>query len=148
MSRTDEKMGTTTVGLPSQIRTLRVMTGVQIYRFVGLSLILYSSSLPSAFLLPVVAGDTLTAVFAPVIVLAIGKKRGPRTWAAALVWNVLGMTDLFYALTIGQLTTAGSVVLANDPGVVIGTIVGLTLHITSIALLLRKANVSYLIGSR
>ena len=140
-------MGATTVGLPSQIRTLRVLIGVQIYRFVGLSLLLYSSSLPSAFLVPVVAGDTLTAVFAPVIALAIGKKRGPRTWAAALVWNVLGMTDLFYALTIGQLTTAGSVVLANDPGVVIGTIVGLALHITSIALLLRKTNVRFLIGS-
>ena len=89
----------------------------------------------------------MTAVFAPVIAFAIGRRRGPKTWAAALLWNVLGMVDLFYALTIGLLTTAGSFVQVNDPGVVIGAIIGIILHITSIGLLLRKSNVNYLIGS-
>ena len=133
--------------LPSQIRILRVLIAVQIYRLFGLSLLLYSSSLPSAFLIPTVAGDTLTAIFAPAIAFAIGRKTGPRTWAAALVWNVLGMVDLFYALTIGSLTTAGSFVQANDPGVVIGAIIGIILHVTSIGLLLRRTNMSYLIAS-
>lgn len=133
--------------LPPQIRVLRLIIGVQLYRLAGLSLLAYSSQLPSAFLIPTVVGDSLTAVFAPVIAIGISGKRGPRTWAAALVWNVLGMVDLFYALTIGQLTTAGSFVLANDPGVALGAIVGIILHVTSIGLLLRKTNVSYLIGS-
>ena len=113
----------------------------------GLSLLLYASSLPPAFLIPTVAGDTLTAVFAPGVAIAINRKRGPRTWAAALVWNVLGMVDLFYALTIGSLTTAGSFVQAKDPAVVIGATIGIILHFISINLLLRKANVSYLTTS-
>ena len=133
--------------LSAQIRILPVLIAIQVYRFFGLSLLLYASSLPSAFLIPTVTGDALTAVFAPVIAFAIGRKRGPRTWAAALLWNVLGMVDLFYALTIGSLTTAGSFVQANDPGVVIGAIIGIILHMTSIGLLLRKTNANYLIGS-
>lgn len=132
---------------PSQIRLLRILIGIQVYRLAGLSLLLYSSSLPSAFLVPTVIGDTLTALFAPVIAFAMGRKKGPRTWAAALVWNVLGMVDLFYALTIGSLTTAGSFVQANDPGVVVGATIGIVLHIISIGLLLRRTNVSYLITS-
>lgn len=132
--------------LPSQIRILRFLIGIQVYRLAGLSLLLYSSSLPSAFLIPTVIGDTLTALFAPVIAFAIGKKKGPRVWAAAIVWNVLGMVDLFYALTIGSLTIAGSFVQANDPGVVIGATIGIILHVISIGLLLRKTNVSYLIS--
>ena len=123
---------------------MSVLVGIQVYRLAGLSLLLFSSSLPSAFLVPTVVGDTLTAIFAPVIAFSIIRKKGPRTWAAALVWNVLGMVDLFYALTVGALTTAGSYVQANDPGVVIGAIIGIILHLTSISLLLRKTNVSYL----
>ena len=128
----------------SQIRLLQIIIGIQIYRFAGLSLLPFSSSLPSAFLIPTVVGDTLTAIFAPVIAFTIGMKKGPRTWAAALVWNILGMIDLFYALTIGSLTTAGSFVQANDPGVVVGATIGIVLHIISIVLLLRRTNVSYL----
>lgn len=113
----------------------------------GLSLLSFSASLPSTFLIPTVVGDTLTAIFAPIIALAIGRRKGPRTWAAALVWNVLGMVDLFYALTLGSLTTAGSFVQAYDPGVVVGAIIGIVLHTVSIGLLLRKTNLSYLITS-
>ena len=89
----------------------------------------------------------MTALFALVIAVAISRKRGPRIWAAALVWNVLRLVDLFYALTIGSLTTAASFVLTEDPIVVVGATIGIVLHMTSIGLLLRKPNVTYLIGS-
>lgn len=134
--------------IPSEIRILRVLIGVQVYRLAGLSLLLFSASLPSVFLLPTVTGDTLTAVFAPVIAFAIGKKKGPRTWAAALVWNVFGMVDLFYALTIGSLTTAGTFVIANDPAVIVGATIGIVLHIVSIGLLLRRNSIGYLISAQ
>ena len=134
--------------IPSEIRTLRVLIGVQIYRLAGLSLLLFSASLPSVFLLPTVTGDTLTAIFAPVIAFAIGRKKGPRTWAAALVWNVLGMVDLFYALTIGSLTTAATFVIANDPAVIVGATIGIVLHIVSIGLLLRRNSIGYLISAQ
>jgi hypothetical protein len=131
--------------MQSQIRILQVLIGIQVYRLAGLSLLLYSSSLPSVFLVPTIIGDTLTALFAPVIALAFSKKKGLRLWAAALVWNMLGMVDLFYALTIGSLTSAGSFVQANDPGVVVGATVGIILHIASTVLLLRKTTISYLL---
>jgi hypothetical protein len=95
----------------------------------------------------VVTGDALTAVFAPVIAVAVSTKRGPRTWAAAIVWNALGMVDLFYALTLAMLTTAGSFILSNDQVVVVGAILGIILHIISIALLLRRETMSYLLNT-
>ncbi len=93
-------------------------------------------------------GDFLTAVFAPVIAIGISKRHGLLTWAAALVWNVLGMTDLFYALALGQLTGAGSFVLSNDPAVVVGAILGIILHIVSIGMLLRRTTMNYLLTSQ
>jgi hypothetical protein len=131
--------------LPAQIRVLRVMIGVQLYRIVGVSLLQFAGTLPSAFVIPVVTGDALTAVFAPVIAVAVNTRRGPRTWAAALVWNALGMLDLFYALALAMLTTAGSFILSNYQIVIVGAILGLILHIISIALLLRKEPMSYLL---
>jgi hypothetical protein len=95
----------------------------------------------------VVTGDALTAIFAPVIAVAVSTKRGPRTWAAAIVWNVLGMVDLFCALTLAMLTTAGSFILANDQIVVVGAILGIILHIISLGLLLRRQTVSYLLNT-
>jgi len=134
--------------LPGQVRFLRTIIGIQTYRLIGLSLLLYSSSLPSAFLIPTVVGDFLTGVFAPIIAFAVSTKRGPRVWAAALIWNVLGMIDLFYALSLGQLTNAGTVILSDDPIVAIGAIIGIILHVVSLGLLLRRPVVNYLLGSQ
>lgn len=103
-------------------------------------------NLPSAFTLPVVTGDALTAVFAPVIAIAISMKRGPRTWAVAIVWNVLGMIDLFYALALGSLTGAASYILANNVLVLVGACLGIVLHVTAIILLLRKSSVDYFLN--
>jgi hypothetical protein len=132
--------------LPAQIRVLRVLIGVQLYRLVGVSLLQFSATLPSAFLIPTVTGDALTAVFAPIIAIAVSTKHGPRTWAAALLWNVLGMVDLFYALALAMLTTAGSFILSSYQIVFVGAILGILLHITSIVLLLRKGTMSYLLN--
>ncbi len=131
--------------LPRIVRVLRVLIGVQIYRLYGLSL-LQAPALPSVFTIPAVTGDVLTAVFAPVIAYAIGRKRGPRTWAAAIVWNVLGLVDLFYALTLGSLTNAASYILMNNILVLVGATLGIVLHTVSIILLLRKSTVDYFLN--
>jgi hypothetical protein len=57
------------------------------------------------------------------------------------------MTDLFYALTLAQLTNAGSVVMSNDPVVVVGAILGIILHIVSIGLLLQRKTIDSLLSS-
>lgn len=121
------------------------MVGVQIYRLYVLSL-LQAPNLPSVFTIPVVTGDILTAVFAPVIAYAIGRKRGPRTWAMAIVWNVLGLVDLFYALTLGSLTTAANYILMNNILLLVGATLGIILHIVSIILLLRKSTIDYFLN--
>jgi hypothetical protein len=133
--------------LPSQIRVLRVLIGLQLYRLIGLSLLQFTGILPSVFVIPVVTGDALTAVFAPIIAIAISTRRGPRTWAAALLWNALGMVDLFYALVLANLTTAAGFILSNDPVVAVGLILGIVLHIISIVLLLRRETISYMLSS-
>jgi nitrate reductase gamma subunit len=55
------------------------------------------------------------------------------------------MVDLFYALTLAQLTTAGSFILANDQAIIVGAILGIILHITSIVLLLRRETINYML---
>ena len=55
-----------------------------------------------------------------------------------IVWNVLGMTDLFYALALGSLTGAASYILANNILVLVGAYLGIVLHGVSMILLLRK----------
>jgi hypothetical protein len=55
------------------------------------------------------------------------------------------MVDLFYALTLAQLTTAGSFILANDQAIIVGAISAIILHIISIVLLLREETMSYLL---
>lgn len=132
--------------LPVQIRLLRTIIGLQLYRLVGVSLLQFTGTLPLSFIIPVVTGDALTAVFAPVIAIAVSTKRGPRTWAAALVWNALGMVDLFFALALAMLTTAGSFLLSNYQVVIFGAILGVILHLISIVLLLRKGTVSYFLN--
>ncbi len=131
--------------LPKIVRVLRILIGVQVYRLYGLSL-LQAPNLPLVFTIPVVTGDALTAIFAPVIALIISRKRGPRTWLVAIVWNVLGLVDLFYALTLGSLTNAASYILMNNPLVLVGASVGIVLHIVSIILLLRKTTVDYFLN--
>lgn len=88
----------------------------------------------------------MIAIFAPIIAVAIGMKRGPRTWAAAIVWNVLGMTDLFYALTLGSLTNAASYILANNILLLVGALLGIVLHIVALVLLLRKSTIDYFLN--
>ncbi len=134
------------VVLPAQIRVLRVLIGIQLYRLVGVSLLQFTGTLPSSFVVPVVTGDALTAVFAPVIAIALSTKRGPRTWAVALIWNALGMVDLFYALALAMLTTAGSFIVSSYQIVIVGAILGIVLHIMSIVLLLRRETVSYFLN--
>ncbi len=132
--------------MPAQIRVLRLVIGLQLYRLTGVSLLQFAGTLPSVFLIPVVTGDALTAVFAPIIAIAISTRRGPRVWAGALVWNVLGMVDLFYALTLATLTTAGSFIVSSYQIVMVGAVLGIILHVTSIMLLLRKGTVSYMLN--
>jgi hypothetical protein len=79
--------------------------GVQIYRALGaVFLILYAAQrLPGAFAWPAGVGDVAVGLLAPIIALRYA--RSPReSKALAVAWNVVGLTDLVVAVSMGFLT--------------------------------------------
>ena len=128
-----------TTGLPSTIRYARILIAIQIYRLIGLIFIvpLQNGNLPASFVIPAATGDALTGITAPIIAYAL-RKGGPKTWAAALVWNALGLADLFNAVSLGSLTGSATYILNNLAFILVGVTLGIILHITATILLLRK----------
>jgi hypothetical protein len=84
----------------------RWIVGIQVYRVLGLIfLMLYAGSfLPGVFAWPAGAGDVTVGLLAPFVAIAYARRaRG----SAGLVraWNLLGISDLVVAVTIGFLTS-------------------------------------------
>jgi len=109
-------------------RTLAVipnswLVGVQLYRALGvIFLILYAGGhLPALFALPAGIGDVLVGILAPVAATAYARSpQGARlrVW----LWNLLGITDLVVAVTMGFLTSPSPLQAAafDRPSVLIG----------------------------
>lgn len=82
------------------------LVGVQLYRVLGvIFLVLYAGGhLPGLFALPAGLGDTLVGVLAPLV--AVSLARSPEHSARRVrLWNLLGITDLVVAVTMGFLTS-------------------------------------------
>lgn len=86
---------------------LRVLVGIQAWRFVGLEfLALYTHKvLPGLFALPAGLGDLAIGLTAPWVLFAL--IRQPRFAASPvfLAWNVLGMLDLIVAVGIAAVSS-------------------------------------------
>ena len=90
--------------------------GVHVLRLVGVVfLILYAQQrLPAVFALPAGVGDALVGSTAPIVAYLWFVRH---QWARplAIVWNVLGLIDLFLAVTLGVLSAPGPLqLLAHD----------------------------------
>lgn len=133
-------------GALSIIKYARVLIAVQVLRLIGLSLIplLQNNTLPASFVIPTVIGDTSTAVTAPVIAYALGRG-GPRTWAAALVWNSLGLVDLFYAQTLAYVTGSTTYLFGSDLLIPFGAYLAAIFHIVTFIFLLEKRTINHLL---
>jgi hypothetical protein len=131
--------------LPSILKYARILIGVQFLRLIGLPLIpLYQNgTLPAGFVIPTVIGDCSTAVFAPIIAYALGHG-GPRTWAASLVWNSLGLADLFYAQTLAYVTGVDTYLLENDLVILFGAYLAAVLHTVTFIFLLERGTTNHL----
>jgi hypothetical protein len=82
------------------------LVGVQLYRVLGvIFLVLYAGGhLPGLFALPAGLGDTLVGILAPLV--AVSFARSPEHSARRVrLWNLLGITDLIVAVTMGFLTS-------------------------------------------
>ncbi len=92
------------------VRLASVLTATQVWR-IGGAIFLFEmlrGNLPAAFAVPAGVGDILIGITAPVMALVV-RRRGTLTWATAIVWNALGITDLVYAVTLGLLGGANYV---------------------------------------
>jgi hypothetical protein len=135
-----------TPGLPSILKYARILIVVQVLRLIGLSLfpLFQNGTLPAGFVIPTVIGDGSTAVFAPIIAYALGRG-GPKTWAASLVWNGLGLADLFYAQTLAYVTGVDTYLLENDFVILFGAYLAAILHIVTFIFLLEKGTINHLL---
>jgi hypothetical protein len=85
---------------------LRLIAGIQAWRWAGLGFLsLYAHKvLPAVFALPAGLGDMAIGVTAPWIMLALIRQPGFAASGAFIRWNVLGISDLIIAISIGTLS--------------------------------------------
>ncbi len=146
-STVQSSRSTKSSGPPAILKYARVLIAVQVLRLIGLSLIplLQNNTLPDSFIIPTVIGDISTAVTAPVIAYALGRG-GPKTWAASLVWNSLGLADLFYAQTLAYVTGATTYLFGSDLLIPFGAYLAAIFHIVTLIFLLEKRTINYLLS--
>ncbi len=116
------------------------LTITQVWR-VGGGIFLFEmlrGNLPAAFAIPAGVGDVLVGITAPLVAFGL-RKGGALTWATAIVWNALGITDLVYAVSLGLL--AGASYVAASYLVVIPTILvpaAVAIHLLTIRTLMKE----------
>jgi len=84
------------------------LVGFQAYRVIGGVFLInwWVGNTPGAFAIPAGTGDVITGLLAlpTAIMLASGR---PGSGRAALIWNLIGISDLVLAVTLGALTSPG-----------------------------------------
>ncbi len=95
---------------------LRLMTGIQAWRFAGLGfLALYAHGvLPGLFAWPAGLGDIAIGVTAPWVILALIRQPSFAAGQLFMVWNLLGILDLVVAVSAGALSSALAVGVAGE----------------------------------
>jgi hypothetical protein len=85
---------------------LKVIAGMQAWRWAGLGFLsLYAHDvLPAVFALPAGLGDMAIGVAAPWIILKLLRQPGFAASGRFISWNILGILDLFIAVSIGTLS--------------------------------------------
>jgi len=85
------------------------LVALQLYRIFGSwALVAWlHGTLPGVFALPAGIGDVLTGLFAvpAAIAVATGMAHGRK---AAIAWNILGLADFAFAITLGAITSPGT----------------------------------------
>jgi hypothetical protein len=84
---------------------LRLVATMQAWRWAGLGFLsLYAHGvLPALFAFPAGLGDMAVGVTAPWIVLGLVRQQSFVTSRRFVVWNILGITDLVVAVTLGAI---------------------------------------------
>ena len=129
------------------------LVGLQVYRVIGGVFLVnwVMGTTPGLFAIPAGTGDVITGLLAlpAAIALASGKADSTRS---AIIWNVIGITDLVVAVTLGALTSPGPLqrFAFDNPNMVTGAYpiaiipaftvpTSLVLHALSLRQLLRRS---------
>ena len=93
-------------GLRRLLSSQSSLVRLHLWRFLGVVFLalMVQNRLPALFALPAGIGDILIAATAPAIARGIDTPRGRHR---AILWNLLGMTDLIVALGLGITTNPG-----------------------------------------
>jgi hypothetical protein len=128
------------------------LVGVQIYRVLGgVFLVGWALGIfPALFALPAGLGDILIGVAAPLVAKNL-RNGHPASRGRAILWDVLGLSDLVVAVTLGVLTAPGpfqrfafdqpNVAISEFPFVIIPTVLvplSVLLHVFSLRSLTRS----------
>lgn len=88
------------------------------------------------------AGDFLIGLFVPAVAFALARRRGYAVWAAALVWNALGLADIINGQLLARLSPDAA--LLTLPPLIYLIPASLSVaHIVSIILLTRPPVTGY-----
>jgi hypothetical protein len=109
LTRSDRMAAVADVAPPSWL------IGLQVFRIFGANFLVQWAfgAIPGAFALPAGIGDVLVGVLALPVAFYLASGR-PAGRIAAVAWNVLGITDLVMALTLGFLTSPALQILAVE----------------------------------
>ena len=130
-----------TAGSAAGVRLASRLTLIQAFRVVGLLFLIemFRGNLTAVFAGPTAVGDLLIGITAPVMALAL-RKGGARTWAIAITWQALGVTDLVYALTLGIISGGATYVLSSYLIVIptVGVPIAFIVHFVAIRTLMKR----------
>ncbi|MFQ5986012.1 MAG: hypothetical protein ACE5KQ_01475 [Thermoplasmata archaeon] len=118
---------------------------VQVFRIIGVFFLvgLNQGLFPASFAIPAAIGDTLIAVTAPLVVLAL-RKGALLAWGAAIAWSALALADFVVAVTEGAIASPPAIFTL--PWVLIPTVavpISSALHIAALVLLLQRPMRTY-----
>jgi len=137
----------------SGVDLARGLTFVQIGRVLGASLLvaLGMGLFHASFAIPAGVGDLLVGLTAPLAFIAL--RRGALLgWVDGITWNILGLTDLVYAVTealISGRSGFNTPLSAGFPWMLIPTVgvpIFAAIHLVTITLLLRRPVRAYYAG--
>jgi hypothetical protein len=129
------------------------MIGVQTYRILGtVFLVLFAQGgLPGVFALPAGIGDFLVGITAPLVAYLTITKH-PWSRGLALLWNMIGITDLVLAVALGFLSSPGPFHLLslNNPNVLITSfpLVLIPAFAVPLSMLLHLLSLRWLVNSK
>jgi len=123
----------------STLKTVRIITGVQVIRLAGIQLFIKGQAgiFPSYFAYPFGVGDLFVGLLALPVAYYLSTG-GIRKYSLAITWNSVGLADLLFASTVASYAGLNPTIMTDLQTALVIVPVSIILHILTITLLLTK----------